>query len=311
MSETKKCKLAQPWVWDFRVSAEGEHGWDFDKVKEFCKAWGKKWVFQLEKSPKKENGTGDYLHWQGRISLIKKITVAGAKKTIRPLPMYFEPTVIKEHLKEAFYCVKFATRIEGPWKDDDVEKPPMTKQLTEFLKFELRPYQQHIKCECDKWDDRRIDIIYDSLGNCGKSLLSEWLEYEGIAEEVPPYRSMEDIMGWVCTRPIKKVYIFDMPRGMKKDKLADFYAGIECIKNGIAYDKRYSAKKIRFDRPRVFVFTNSTPVFELLSKDRWVIWDMKPGYNVDLYSAEEWQAFQANPNFINDGFLKAADKLNC
>ena len=66
-----------------------------------------------------------------------------------------------------------------------------------------------------------------------------------------------------------------MPRGMKKDKLGDFYAGIEVIKNGVAYDKRYTAKKTRFDRPRIFVFTNTLPVFELLSKDRWQVWEVK------------------------------------
>ena len=27
-----------------------------------------------------------------------------------------------------------------------------------------------------------------------------------------------------------------MPRGMKKDKLEDFYSGIEVIKNGVAHD---------------------------------------------------------------------------
>jgi hypothetical protein len=63
-----------------------------------------------------------------------------------------------------------------------------------------------------------------------------------------------------------------MPRGMKKDKLGDFYSGIEVIKNGVAYDKRYTAKKIRFNRPRIFVFTNTLPELNLMSKDRWVIW---------------------------------------
>lgn len=65
-----------------------------------------------------------------------------------------------------------------------------------------------------------------------------------------------------------------MPRGMKKDKLADFYSGIEVIKNGVAYDKRYTAQKIRFNRPRVFVFTNTLPEFNLMSKDRWKVWTL-------------------------------------
>ena len=66
-----------------------------------------------------------------------------------------------------------------------------------------------------------------------------------------------------------------MPRGMKKDRLGDFYAGIEVIKNGVAYDKRYAAKKIRFDRPRIIVFTNMMPNLDLMSKDRWALWEIK------------------------------------
>ena len=33
---------------------------------------------------------------------------------------------------------------------------------------------------------------------------------------------------------------------LKKDKLADLYSGIEVIKNGVCYDKRYHAKKLWF-----------------------------------------------------------------
>jgi hypothetical protein len=86
---------------------------------------------------------------------------------------------------------------------------------------------------------------------------------------------MDDIFQWVATRPIKQIYIVDMPRGMKKDRLGDFYAGIEVIKNGVAYDKRYTAKKIRFDRPRIIVFTNMMPNLDLMSKDRWALWEIK------------------------------------
>jgi hypothetical protein len=98
------------------------------------------------------------------------------------------------------------------------------------------------------------------------------MEYNGLAEEVPPYRMMDDLYQWVYGRPTKKCYIFDMPRGLKKDNLGDFYSGIEVIKNGVAYDKRNYPKKKRFDRPRIFVFTNTLPKFSLMSKDRWNLW---------------------------------------
>jgi hypothetical protein len=93
---------------------------------------------------------------------------------------------------------------------------------------------------------------------------------------------MDDIFQWVCSRPKKRSYIVDMPRGMKKDRLGDFYSGIEVIKNGVAYDKRYTAKKIRFDRPRIFVFTNTLPNLELMSKDRWEIWKIDEDFNFQV-----------------------------
>ena len=54
-----------------------------------------------------------------------------------------------------------------------------------------------------------------------------YLEYYNLVESVPPYRLMDDIFPWVCSRPIKSCYIFDLPWGMKKAKLADLYSGIE------------------------------------------------------------------------------------
>jgi hypothetical protein len=134
------------------------------------------------------------------------------------------------------------------------------------------------------FDMRKIDLIFDPVGNIGKSIFSEYLEYCGIAEEIPAFRLMDDIFQWVASRPIKKCYIVDMPRGMKKDKLGDFYSGIEVIKNGVAFDKRYGATKIRFDRPRVFVFTNALPEFSLMSKDRWNVWTVLENYEMVRFS---------------------------
>jgi hypothetical protein len=130
------------------------------------------------------------------------------------------------------------------------------------------------------FDMRKIDLIYDPTGNIGKSLFAEHLEYLGIAEEIPPFRMMDDIFQWVATRPIKPCYLVDMPRGMKKDKLGDFYSGIEVIKNGVAYDKRYKAHKVRFNRPRMFVFTNMLPNFSFMSKDRWNVWEVNSAFEL-------------------------------
>ena len=41
------------------------------------------------------------------------------------------------------------------------------------------------------------------------------------------------------------------------------------IKNGCCFDKRYKGQMLTFDRPRVFMFTNTLPEWTLLSQDRW------------------------------------------
>lgn len=230
---------------------------------EFCK----KFVFQLELSE------GNYKHWQGRVSLIKKKRLGAlivSSKEYEPLKN-IHWSVTSSNSTNFNYVMKADTRIDGPWTDQDTIQKP-TKQMTLFKSWTLREWQSELIAKTSQFCLRSIDLVYDPTGNAGKSLFSEYMELQGKAEEVPPFRLMDDIFQWVCTRPIKQIYIVDMPRGMKKDKLGDFYSGIEVIKNGVAYDKRYSAKKIRFDRPRIIVFSNELPNFELMSEDRWVLW---------------------------------------
>ena len=68
---------------------------------------------------------------------------------------------------------------------------------------------------------------------------------------------------------------------MKKDKLGEFYAGIEMIKNGYAYDKRYSPTKVRFGRPNIIIFTNTLPEWSLMSLDRWKPFSLIADYNTE------------------------------
>ena len=243
------------------------------EVKEILKRFSKKFVFQLER------GDSGYLHWQGRMSLIKRRRTCELKKFLREqnvlnLFNYIAPTTNIEHTKTAFYCMKEDTRIEGPYKDTDIDQP-ITKQLQIILNSELRPWQQSIIDETKKFCMRSIDLIFDPEGNNGKSLLCDYLEYKDNCEAVPPYRLMDDLYQWVCNCGGKRLFIFDLPRGMKKDKLGDLYSGIEVIKNGVAYDKRYKNNKIKFDRPRIIVFTNVLPCLELMTKDRWKIWTIE------------------------------------
>lgn len=248
---------------------------DHNVVLDWCKEYCKKYGFQGEIG--EECGT---FHFQGRCSFNKQYRINEIPKNELDFHFSLTSTENKKTCNFYKYCTKSFTRSCGPWTDKDEEPTIETVQLKMFKEMDLRGYQQDILNWVNEFHMRQIDLIYDPVGNLGKSLFCEYLEFIGGSEEIPPYRLMDDIFQWVFCRPKKKMYIMDLPRGMKKDKLADLYAGIEIIKNGVAYDKRYTAKKIRFDRPRVVVFTNELPCLELMSKDRWKIWQVQKDYSL-------------------------------
>lgn len=273
----------QCYTYDFTIH-EGHNpcGLDRDWVIEKLKGWCKKWVFQLEKGSK----TGR-LHFQGRVSLIDKKRL---KELIAQIPLKADWSLTCKKVHDGCnfnYVMKEDTRVEGPWKDEDFpDLPKVTKQLTNFMAKELYPWQAQVLEIAQTYDERSIHMIWDEEGNVGKSTFAEFLEYKRIAFELPPMKNIEDIMQFVYGFQDQKCYLVDMPRGMKKDKLGEFYAGIECLKNGVCYDKRYTAKKRRFDRPQIVIFSNVLPDFSLLSNDRWQIWKMLP---TKALAAYDWR----------------------
>lgn len=249
--------------------------------------WAKKWAFQKEKSQQ----TG-YVHWQIRCRLIKKVRL----KTLISLKKFFpnchvSPTSTTVHKAGKFnYVLKCQTRLEGPWTDTDYEpEVPLTRQLKAFQTIidtqGFRPWQTKLIAKLSLREDRFITLIYDQVGNVGKSIFSEYLErrQDVKAFELPPVNNIEDIMAiCMCIKP-QDVYLVDMPRAMKKDKLGQFYAGLECLKNGYMYDKRYSFKRRRIDRPQIWVFTNTLPSWDLMSIDRWKVYELTTSYDLVDY----------------------------
>jgi len=291
ISDYKRKKLARVVT---IVSMSAVVGYDFtisfekfpdrnDLMRNLCQ-WFKKWVFQ------KEEGAGGFVHWQGRGSLIKarrlKELVGQANADFPGV--HWSVTSSAVHQGQSFnYVMKADSRVEGPWDERDyVEPPPLTRQLIGFMKQTMYPWQEQLQEMVKEEDDRSIKLIVDTHGNSGKSIFAEFLEYNGDAWEMPPFRLMEDIMQCcMCTRT-QKCYLIDMPRAMKKDKLCEFYSGLEALKNGVCYDKRYAFKKRRFDRPQIVVFTNNTPQWSFMTKDRWEVYVMNEDRTLTLSNLE-------------------------
>ncbi len=245
-----------------------------DALHEKLREWCKQYVFQLEK------GDGGYVHYQGRCTLIKKRRPAEIAKLFNDdlFKVHWTATSNNARDKDSFYCIKADTRVDGPWKDSDYQAPIVyTKQMREFSEFTKYPWQSKVEEFCKQWDKRVIHWIYDEKGCNGKSDLVEWLDTNRIASVVPPMRSIEDILQFVSSNKDSPAYLIDFPRAMKKEHLCEFYAGIECLKNGFVYDKRYKGKKRWMDRPAIVVFANILPPSAAMSRDRWKVWEIVDG----------------------------------
>jgi len=250
--------------WDFTMGVE--HCADL-KLRGFLKDHCKHWVFQKEAGAE----TG-YEHWQVRISLgvarrqselLELGRVNGMEK------WHLSPTVTENRLPaRAFYILKPETRIDGPWSSED-EVIYIPKQIRDI---ELRAWQAQIVRDATQWDQRHINVVLETVGNKGKSILVTYCGVNKIGRAIPPVNDYKDIMRIVMDMPTSSLYLVDMPRAIEQKKLREFFAGLEELKSGHAWDDRYSFKEKWFDSPNIWVFTNVMPNLNYLSADRWVIW---------------------------------------
>lgn len=267
--------------------------WDMTLSKEFCSDYmciirdlesiSKKWVFQEELS---ENG---YEHFQIRFSLIKKKRKSALVKLLQETEGLqtgsVSPTSNAGVGKGFQYTMKLDTRVAGPWADTDPE-PQFIQRSTLRIK-ELYPWQKRVEASTKVEELRKVNILMDASGNTGKSTLVKVLEARRLAVKLPLTRDYKDIIQMAhgiavgLTRKDTSLgcFMVDMPRGIAKKDMAGFYSAIETLKDGNLFDMRYKFNKYMIDEPVVWIFTNQLPDLELLSRDRWVIWEIDQSTN--------------------------------
>jgi len=240
-------------VYDFTSFEE-----DFNDIKKWCEKWCKKWTFQQEECP-----STNKLHFQGRISLkLKKRPTEICKDELK---FHFTITS-KSNRDNDFYVCKEESRVAGPWRDDD-EVVYIPRQIREITN--LYNWQKAVIADANVWNTRTINVVLDFKGNIGKSTLVNYIRAHRIGRRIPPVNDFKDLMRMVMDMPTSSLYLIDMPRSMSKSGLLGLYSAIEEVKNGYAFDDRYHFKEKIFDCPNIWIFTNTLPDENLLSKDRW------------------------------------------
>lgn len=279
---------SQCYSWDFRINGDAIEPLLLKKI---LKQIAKHYIFQLEKG--EETG---YVHWQGRMSLIKKsfkpqlLKLWSSVSEGTPPPNFLEPTVNPPKNFDYFcYAGKADTRIGQTYVDeDDKEDIYIPRQFRDKMNC-LRPFQRQILDSAKVFEDRIINLIYDDTGCHGKSVVSALSEllYNGI--DLPPVNDAEQLVQSCCNicmdkgvRDPSPIFI-DLPRAMNKDRLNGIYTAIEQIKKGKLYDMRYKYKAYWIDSPQIWVFSNIQPDMNYLSSDRWKIWMINDNYELEPY----------------------------
>lgn len=276
-------------VYDFRMNAEGLSE---DSIISCIKQLAKHYIFQEEKG----ESTG-YLHYQGRMSLIKKARKPELMKLwekigLCPIPNYLEPTANPPKVFDYdCYASKAASRTRGPWTDK--EKPIYIPRQYRGKLDTLYPFQKFIFDTATQFDDRIINLIYCPKGNQGKSTIASICELYGKGIDLPPVNDADRLIQSCCDICISKdirdpspIFI-DMPRAMNKERLNGIYTAIEQIKKGKLYDLRYTYKEYWIDSPQIWVFSNIEPDLSMLSLDRWRVWSIDGGKNLVRYEPED------------------------
>lgn len=269
----------QCFTWDFRMNGDVIQA---EQLISILNQLAKHYIFQLEKG----HETG-YLHWQGRMSLIKKTYKTSLLKlwkdiTDLPPPNYLEPTVNPPKTFDyECYAAKADSRVGKTYTDIDEDQQPVYIPRQYRNKIDnLRPFQSQILKSAEEFDDRIINLIYDATGCKGKSTVSALAELLGKGIDLPPVNDADQLIQSCCNicegrkiRDPSPIFV-DLPRAMNKDRLNGIYTAIEQIKKGKLYDLRYKYKVWWIDSPQIWVFTNIEPDLKMLSLDRWRIWEI-------------------------------------
>lgn len=130
-----------------------------------------------------------------------------------------------------------------------------------------RPWQQKVLDMMN--DSRKVICVCDERGGTGKTFLAMWHAVRYRAVIIPMLHTYQDLMRAVYANP-SELYFIDLPRALTKRQQKDIFAAAETIKNGFAFDERYSYRKRYFNPPKVVIYTNQMPDISQLSVDRWV-----------------------------------------
>lgn len=241
----------------------------------------------------KEVGQNNTPHLQGYLELKKKERLSGLKTKFGNR-FHFEKMkgtpeqAVKYCIKDNDY-VKYGNFPEYFFNNDDNDDD----DLIIINKNDFYSWQKF----CFNYitnntiDERNIYWFYDEIGNVGKSAFTKFclVNFNCLLIEKGKHSDIIN-SAWNFLNPKKsserkklKLIICDIPRNVG-NKIST--SAIESLKNGIIINTKYETGQCVINSPKIIIFSNSPPICEDLSLDRWKIFNLKRNID-DVICIEE------------------------
>lgn len=125
---------------------------------------------------------------------------------------------------------------------------------------------------------RHIYSLIDIDGNSGKSSFFKWVLYKhsDLVGRIA-YGTASQLRSSLVNIGNKKIYIIDLARSKSKaDKEEDLLSAIEDLKSGLVINPMFgNGKLLLMEPPHIIISSNYLLNYQLLSKDRWQIFQLK------------------------------------
>lgn len=235
---------------------------EYDKIINYMKLDNRKFVVGREIG---ENGTP---HLQGYVSLPGPVKFATIKNLMPRAHIEKAKGNDEQNLK---YCTK-----EGNYETNMIEESSQEKIRKKLLaKYEgvvWKSWQQKIiDIIRGERNDRVINWVYDPKGNSGKSFLTKYIALtENCVIADGKKENVFNQLNEMCNEQDLEVTIIvlDIPRHNQQEYELN-YGMLEALKDGVIYSGKYKGGKVFLDEPHVIVFSNSEPLYEKFTPDRW------------------------------------------
>lgn len=206
-----------------------------------------------------ELGESKTPHLQGTLKLKKKKRLSELKRIHAQI--HWEVTQ-KIHAS-AYYCSNIEKRHGKIWTHNFT--------IPEIIKNDFQPYGwqlEIIDIIKENPHPRMIHWYWSKRGGVGKSDIALWLyDYKNALLCMGKSNDIFHLLSKEKNR--RQLIVFDIT----KDKMEHFqYSTLESIKNGYVVSGKYDSCAVRFNRPHIIVFANTSPdKSRMTEEDRWHI----------------------------------------